>query len=100
MLNPLQAASSFVCDGCGHHASFHNLRNVGEEEDEEVTEHRGKKRAASAGGSDGANEGGRLLTKGARRLLGGGGLFDDGDLKVVDIDREEKDEARVKRTRA
>ncbi|PUU83191.1 hypothetical protein B9Z19DRAFT_187290 [Tuber borchii] len=33
MLNPLQAASSFACDGCGHHASFHNLRNPGEEEE-------------------------------------------------------------------
>ncbi|PWW76614.1 hypothetical protein C7212DRAFT_80038, partial [Tuber magnatum] len=32
MLNPLQAASSFACDGCGHHASFHNLRNPGEED--------------------------------------------------------------------
>lgn len=34
MLNPLQAASSFACDGCGHHASFHNLRNPSEEEPE------------------------------------------------------------------
>jgi hypothetical protein len=32
MLNPLQAASSFACDGCGHHASFHNLTNAGEEQ--------------------------------------------------------------------
>lgn len=30
MLNPLQAASSFACDGCGHHASYHQLKN-GEE---------------------------------------------------------------------
>ncbi|KAL7275216.1 hypothetical protein RUND412_001865 [Rhizina undulata] len=34
MLNPLQAASSFACDGCGHHASFHMLRNPGEEPEE------------------------------------------------------------------
>lgn len=41
MLNPLQAASSFACDGCGHHASFHNLRNPNEEEPEiEVVEER------------------------------------------------------------
>lgn len=41
MLNPLQAASSFACDGCGHHASFHNLRNPSEEEPEiEVVEER------------------------------------------------------------
>jgi hypothetical protein len=38
MLNPLQAASSFACDGCGHHASFHNLRNPGEEPDLEFEE--------------------------------------------------------------
>ena len=30
MLNPLQAASSFACDGCGHHASFHQLRGAEE----------------------------------------------------------------------
>lgn len=36
MLNPLQAASSFACDGCGHHASFHNLKN-GEEPAEALT---------------------------------------------------------------
>lgn len=41
MLNPLQAASSFACDGCGHHASFHNLRNPSEEvPDIEVVEER------------------------------------------------------------
>ncbi|KAI5853198.1 hypothetical protein DFP73DRAFT_590253 [Morchella snyderi] len=41
MLNPLQAASSFLCDGCNHHASFHNLRNPSEEEPElEVVEER------------------------------------------------------------
>ncbi|RPA86830.1 hypothetical protein BJ508DRAFT_301642 [Ascobolus immersus RN42] len=32
MLNPLQAASTFVCDGCGHHASFHQMKNEGEED--------------------------------------------------------------------
>ena len=31
MLNPLQAGSTFACDGCGHHASFHILRNEEEE---------------------------------------------------------------------
>lgn len=25
MLNPLKAATSFECDGCGHHASFHKM---------------------------------------------------------------------------
>jgi hypothetical protein len=28
---PLQAATSFECDGCGHHASYHNLDNPSED---------------------------------------------------------------------
>ena len=28
----LQATSSFDCDGCGHHASFHTMENPGEQE--------------------------------------------------------------------
>ncbi|KAF2674144.1 hypothetical protein BT63DRAFT_473918 [Microthyrium microscopicum] len=32
MLNPLKAATSYDCDGCGHHASFHILENKVEEE--------------------------------------------------------------------
>lgn len=38
MLNPLQAASTFTCDGCGHHASFHEMKGdyVYEEEGEGV----------------------------------------------------------------
>lgn len=27
----MQAATSFDCDGCGHHASFHSLENVAED---------------------------------------------------------------------
>src|SRR5580704_3310924 len=34
MTHPLHAATSFDCDGCGHHASFHML--VNKEEDEVV----------------------------------------------------------------
>ncbi|KAI5820633.1 hypothetical protein BZA77DRAFT_301251 [Pyronema omphalodes] len=56
MLNPLQAASSFACDGCGHHASFHNLKNADEEGVGYVPEEKSmaivtkpsKKRAASS----------------------------------------------------
>ena len=32
MIHPLKAATSFDCDGCGHHASFHQLQNPQEEE--------------------------------------------------------------------
>jgi len=32
MTHPLHAATSFECDGCGHHASFHMLVNKDEDE--------------------------------------------------------------------
>lgn len=32
MVHPLKAATTFDCDGCGHHASFHKMDN--EQEDE------------------------------------------------------------------
>lgn len=32
MVHPLKAATSFECDGCGHHASFHKLDNPEDEE--------------------------------------------------------------------
>ncbi|KAK6441610.1 hypothetical protein LTR95_002148 [Oleoguttula sp. CCFEE 5521] len=31
MLHPIKAASSFECDGCAHHASFHSLENPAED---------------------------------------------------------------------
>ena len=33
MVHPLKASTSFDCDGCGHHASFHRIES---KEDEEV----------------------------------------------------------------
>ncbi|KAL9128828.1 MAG: hypothetical protein Q9217_002581 [Psora testacea] len=33
MIHPLKAATSFDCDGCGHHASFHRMQN---EQDDDV----------------------------------------------------------------
>lgn len=30
--NTAQSASSYECDGCGHHASFHNMENKAEDE--------------------------------------------------------------------
>ncbi|KAI2486650.1 hypothetical protein Ptr902_00783 [Pyrenophora tritici-repentis] len=32
MLHPLKVASSYECDGCGHHASFHSMENKAEDE--------------------------------------------------------------------
>lgn len=34
MLHPLKGATSFECDGCGHHASFHKMDNQQDEETE------------------------------------------------------------------
>ncbi|KAK0287474.1 hypothetical protein LTR91_001774 [Friedmanniomyces endolithicus] len=31
MLHPVKAATSFECDGCSHHASFHSLENPNED---------------------------------------------------------------------
>ena len=31
MIHPAAAANSFACDGCGHHASFHEMRSESEE---------------------------------------------------------------------
>ncbi|KAK1070840.1 hypothetical protein LTR12_001481 [Friedmanniomyces endolithicus] len=31
MLHPVKAATSFECDGCNHHASFHSLENPSED---------------------------------------------------------------------
>ncbi|KZF18965.1 hypothetical protein L228DRAFT_51552 [Xylona heveae TC161] len=32
MIHPTKAATSFECDGCGHHASYHQLENKKEDE--------------------------------------------------------------------
>ncbi|KAH7082952.1 hypothetical protein BKA63DRAFT_561147 [Paraphoma chrysanthemicola] len=32
MLHPLKSASSYECDGCNHHASFHSMENKSEDE--------------------------------------------------------------------
>ena len=32
MIHPVKAATSFECDGCAHHASYHKMENKDEEE--------------------------------------------------------------------
>ena len=32
MIHPVKAATSFECDGCSHHASFHKMENKEEDE--------------------------------------------------------------------
>ena len=32
MIHPVKATTSFECDGCGHHASFHKMENTADDE--------------------------------------------------------------------
>ena len=32
MIHPVKAATSFECDGCSHHASYHKMENKAEDE--------------------------------------------------------------------
>ena len=47
MIHPLKAATSFECDGCGHHASFHKMEN---QEEDEITRRWKLERAEKAEG--------------------------------------------------
>jgi hypothetical protein len=55
MLHPVKAATSFECDGCNHHASFHSLENPAEDailkkwEAQEQESEKGKAMQAIAG---------------------------------------------------
>ncbi|EMD97856.1 hypothetical protein COCC4DRAFT_200773 [Bipolaris maydis ATCC 48331] len=45
MLHPLKSSSSYECDGCGHHASFHSMENKTEDEIRKRWETEAKERA-------------------------------------------------------
>ncbi len=90
MIHPLKAASSYDCDGCGHHASFHRMES---KEDEEVA-----RRWRDEG--VGVGPGGVRVLNGVRNgCLGIEGLVDGGMRKrrriadrtgeVVEVDGEE-----------
>jgi len=101
MLNPLQAASSFACDGCGHHASFHNLKNDEEAHEGFAPEQmngtiaappppsnaRGKKRTAAriTNGSSGRRGVGLLGGVGlGERMAVGSSADEDDDVEVLE----------------
>jgi len=91
MIHPLKATSSFECDGCGHHASFHKMENRAEDEvvarwkAEEVEQQRArmanrhgdgegrgakKRRRGEGGGDSGVGAVGAAINGGIRgRLL-------------------------------
>ncbi|KAI6859762.1 hypothetical protein KC343_g1684 [Hortaea werneckii] len=78
MLHPVKAATSFECDGCGHHASFHSLENPAEDavikkwSEQETASSHSKQTAAGA-----SNKKRRLLASTAAET---------GDADVVELD--------------
>ncbi|KAF2643597.1 hypothetical protein P280DRAFT_382889, partial [Massarina eburnea CBS 473.64] len=45
MLHPLKSSSSYECDGCAHHASFHSMENREEDEIRRRWEQEAKEKA-------------------------------------------------------
>lgn len=78
LLTKHQAATSFECDGCGHHASFHSLENPAEDavikkwSEQETASSHSKQTAAGA-----SNKKRRLLASTAAET---------GDADVVELD--------------
>ena len=81
MVHPLKAATTFDCDGCGHHASFHKLVSA---EEEAILRERSN---ASHGGVGGQRM--RIEEQGS-----GGGMVMKRieEVEVVDVDAGEVDE--------
>lgn len=48
MIHPIKAPTSFDCDGCGHHASFHRMENREEEEIAKKWHTQGQERAVQS----------------------------------------------------
>ncbi|KAH7384666.1 hypothetical protein BKA66DRAFT_462634 [Pyrenochaeta sp. MPI-SDFR-AT-0127] len=48
MLHPLKSSSSYECDGCSHHASFHSMENKAEDEIRKRWELEAKEKAEQA----------------------------------------------------
>ncbi|KAI8935435.1 hypothetical protein NX059_008012 [Plenodomus lindquistii] len=49
MLHPLKSSSSYECDGCAHHASFHSMENKSEDEIRKRWEQEAKDKADQEG---------------------------------------------------
>ena len=101
MLHPLKLSSSFECDGCGHHASFHQMRSKTEDE---TTKDEVPSRFLRADGTfdreayEGDEEVQEILAK--RRRLGiEGGISSNRDLVMPEKARSTLMETGKKRTR-
>ncbi|KAF1930124.1 uncharacterized protein M421DRAFT_385196 [Didymella exigua CBS 183.55] len=45
MLHPLKSSSSYECDGCAHHASFHSMENKADDDTRKKWEQEAKEKA-------------------------------------------------------
>lgn len=99
MVHPLKAATSFDCDGCGHHASFHQMENPAEEEaarrwkaqaaaereEKDSNTPAPKRRRITNGGNSGGQQ---------QKGLGGGGVVVEGirkrQLMISDGSRKQR----------
>lgn len=72
MIHPLKAATSFECDGCGHHASFHNMENKSEQEVIKRWQEEQRSQALLSNGSERPSKRRRpAITEGAERRTNG-----------------------------
>ena len=91
MQHPQQAGTSYLCDGCGHHASFHGME--GREEEEVVG--RWKAEAEAERGGGGGVVGGGEKERGRGGVMGGGGGEGGGGEGVEGVEEGEEGEVAV-----
>jgi hypothetical protein len=91
--NHPQSTSSFECDGCAHHASFHSMENQAEDEirkrweleaNEEQTRPRKRVRALEYGGS--GEDAGRKTNRAGTRTGTRGRITEVVEDEVVEVD--------------
>ncbi|KAF3913391.1 hypothetical protein ABW20_dc0107871 [Dactylellina cionopaga] len=102
MVHPLKATSSFDCDGCGHHASFHRMKSH-EEEVENAAKFRESLANAQRSSMNSSNgNGGRMLSAGSStRLIQGGSVEEIGEEEDDDtLDGEDEYTEPDKKRRA
>ncbi|KAK0252016.1 hypothetical protein LTS09_012810 [Friedmanniomyces endolithicus] len=77
MLHPVKAATSFECDGCSHHASFHSLENPNEDAvlrkwAQQEADHKEQQAAATA-----------ATTSKKRKLTTQSAAYDEDDVQIL-----------------
>ncbi|KAI4125564.1 MAG: hypothetical protein LQ338_004168 [Usnochroma carphineum] len=87
MIHPLKAATSFECDGCGHHASFHKMEN--RQEEEAVEEWRLLQQFQEAQQAPALNQVREATRRAETRLRQRGRLRENDFLEVTDADSDD-----------